>query len=55
MMAVLFGVLGLFIAVPLLAAVYVGVRYFYVRGEVPPVRNNPAAHIILPSSMPPAP
>lgn len=55
MMALLFGLLGLFIAVPLLAAVFVGVRYFYVRGDVPPVRNQPAARIIVASSDGPTP
>ncbi len=37
LMAILFGLLGLFVAVPLLAAGFVVVRYVYVRGEVPPV------------------
>ena len=36
LMAIIFGILGLFVAVPLLAAGFVIVRYVYVRGEVPP-------------------
>jgi predicted PurR-regulated permease PerM len=38
LMAIVFGVLGLFVAVPLLAAGFVTVRYVYIRGEVPAVR-----------------
>lgn len=38
MMALVFGLLGLFVAVPLLAAVYVAMRHLYVRGDVPPPR-----------------
>lgn len=39
LMAIVFGLLGLFVAVPLLAATMVSVRYLYVRGDVPPVRR----------------
>jgi predicted PurR-regulated permease PerM len=39
LMAIMFGILGLFVAVPLLAAGFVTVRYLYVRGDVPPVRK----------------
>lgn len=39
LMAILFGVLGLFVAVPILAAGFVTVRFLYVRGDVPPVRK----------------
>jgi predicted PurR-regulated permease PerM len=39
LMAIIFGLLGLFVAVPLLAAVFVSVRFLYVRGDVPPVRR----------------
>lgn len=38
-MALVFGLLGLFVAVPLLAAGMVAVRYLHVRGDVPPVRR----------------
>jgi predicted PurR-regulated permease PerM len=38
-MALVFGLLGLFVAVPLLAATMVAVRYLHVRGDVPPVRR----------------
>jgi predicted PurR-regulated permease PerM len=39
LMAIIFGFLGLFIAVPLLAAIMVAVRMVYVRGDVPPPRR----------------
>jgi predicted PurR-regulated permease PerM len=39
LMAIIFGLLGLFVAVPLLAAVFVSVRFLYVRGDVPPIRR----------------
>jgi predicted PurR-regulated permease PerM len=39
LMAIMFGILGLFVAVPLLAAGFVTVRYVYVRGDVPAVRK----------------
>jgi predicted PurR-regulated permease PerM len=39
LMAIVFGLLGLFVAVPLLAAGYVAVRFLYVRGDVPPIRR----------------
>ena len=39
LMAVIFGILGLFVAVPLLAATVVAVRLLYVKGDVPPVRK----------------
>jgi len=39
LMAILFGVLGLFVAVPILAAGFVSVRFLYVRGDVPPHRR----------------
>jgi predicted PurR-regulated permease PerM len=39
LMAIIFGILGLFVAVPLLAAIFVSVRFVYVRGDVPPVRR----------------
>jgi predicted PurR-regulated permease PerM len=39
LMAIIFGLLGLFVAVPLLAALFVSVRFLYVRGDVPPVRR----------------
>lgn len=38
-MAITFGILGLFVAVPILAAGFVSVRYIWVRGDVPPVRK----------------
>jgi predicted PurR-regulated permease PerM len=39
LMAIIFGLLGLFVAVPLLAALFVSVRFLYVRGDVPAVRR----------------
>lgn len=39
LMAIIFGLLGLFVAVPLLAAAFVSVRFLYVRGDVPPIRK----------------
>jgi predicted PurR-regulated permease PerM len=50
LMAIIFGLLGLFVAVPLLAAGFVAVRYLYVRGDVPPVRKPRGSR-----EMPPAP
>ncbi len=38
LMAIIFGFVGLFVAVPLLAAVLVAVQMLYVRGDVPPPR-----------------
>jgi predicted PurR-regulated permease PerM len=41
LMAIIFGFLGLFIAVPLLAAIMVAMKMLYVRGTVPaPVRQR---------------
>jgi predicted PurR-regulated permease PerM len=39
LMAIIFGLLGLFVAVPLLAALFVSVRFLYVRGDVPAIRR----------------
>jgi predicted PurR-regulated permease PerM len=47
LMAIIFGVLGLFVAVPLLAATVVAVRYLYVRGDVPPVRKPRGSRELL--------
>jgi predicted PurR-regulated permease PerM len=47
LMALTFGVLGLFVAVPLLAATVVAVRYVYVRGEVPAVRKPRGSRELL--------
>jgi len=47
LMAVIFGILGLFVAVPLLAATVVAVRYLYVKGDVPPVRKPRGSREIL--------
>lgn len=47
LMAIIFGVLGLFVAVPLLAAAVVAVRYLYVRGDVPPVRKPRGSRELL--------
>jgi predicted PurR-regulated permease PerM len=40
LMAIIFGLLGLFVAVPLLAATFVAIRYLYIRGDVPPVHKS---------------
>jgi predicted PurR-regulated permease PerM len=48
LMAIIFGVLGLFVAVPLLAAGVVAVRYLYVTGDVPPVRKPRGSRELLP-------
>jgi predicted PurR-regulated permease PerM len=47
LMAIIFGMLGLFVAVPLLAATVVAVRYLYVRGDVPPVRKPRGSRELL--------
>jgi predicted PurR-regulated permease PerM len=47
LMAITFGLLGLFVAVPLLAATVVAVRYVYVRGDVPPVRKPRGSRELL--------
>ena len=49
LMAIIFGLLGLFVAVPLLAAVFVAVRYLYIRGDVPPVyKSRGSRALVLP-------
>jgi len=48
LMAIVFGLLGLFVAVPLLAAGFVVVRYLYVRGDVPPPHRPSGSRSIVP-------
>jgi predicted PurR-regulated permease PerM len=55
LMAFIFGLLGLFVAVPLLAAMFVVVRYLYVRGDVPPVRKPRGSREIPVYGLPPIP
>lgn len=51
LMAITFGLLGLFVAVPLLAGTFVAVRYLWVRGDVPPVhRARGSRALIMPRS-----
>lgn len=53
LMALVFGLLGLFVAVPMLATAYVSIRFLYVRGDVPPMRDEPAAGHEPPAPVPP--
>jgi predicted PurR-regulated permease PerM len=46
LMAIVFGFLGLFIAVPLLAAGMVAIRMLYVRGDVPPTVKHRGSRAI---------
>jgi predicted PurR-regulated permease PerM len=46
-MALLFGFVGLFIAVPLLAALMVAVRMLYVRGDVPAVHEPRGSRMLM--------
>ncbi|HKS07868.1 MAG TPA: AI-2E family transporter [Gemmatimonadaceae bacterium] len=47
LMAIIFGLLGLFVAVPLLAATFVAIRYLYVRGDVPPVHKSRGSRMLM--------